>query len=319
MKKYNITALGEILIDFTPMDKSKSGMQVFEQNARGAPANVLACATKFGQKTAFIGKVGQDMQGEFLRQTLVQAGIETKGLISDKDFFTTLAFVSLTETGERSFSFARKPGADTQISVSEVDVEILKETKIFHFGSLSLTHNPSHDATIYAIEFAKNNGAIISYDPNYRELLWDSFDSASQKMKSVLKYVDILKISDQETEIITCEKDPYVASKILIDMGIPVVSITLGEDGAMISNKKGTRYIEAIKADKVVDTTGAGDCFWGAMLYKIGQSVKHPSQLDIEELASFTKFANAAASLCVRKRGAMSSIPTLEEIAEIYK
>ena len=162
----DITALGEILIDYTPMPKSPAGMQVFEQNPGGAPANVLACAAKLGREAAFIGKIGCDMQGEFLRQTLVDAGIDDRGVVSDSNYFTTLAFVSLSPSGERSFAFARKPGADTQLRADELDVELLGQTAILHVGSLSLTDEPARTATLRAIETAKAAGAVISYDPN---------------------------------------------------------------------------------------------------------------------------------------------------------
>ena len=168
----HITALGEILIDYTPMPRSAAGMQVFEQNPGGAPANVLACAAKLGRKTAFIGKVGCDLQGEFLRRTVIDVGIEARGLISDPEAFTTLAFVSLSETGERSFAFARKPGADTRLRAEELDESLLADTAVLHIGSLSLTDEPARGATLRAIGLAKSAGAVISYDPNYRALLW---------------------------------------------------------------------------------------------------------------------------------------------------
>lgn len=315
-KGLNITALGEILIDYTPMPNSQSKMKVFEQNPGGAPANVLAAATKLGQKTAFIGKIGCDMQGEFLRQTLENAKIETKGVISDPNFFTTLAFVSLSETGERSFAFARKPGADTQLTKDEVNTNLLENTKIFHFGSLSLTHNPSRDASIFAIEKAKESGAIISYDPNYRALLWDSVSDAMEKMRSVLGYVDVLKISDEETKLITGEEEPFVAAEILIKMGISLVVITLGADGALVATKEGAEIVKGFKAN-VVDTTGAGDAFWGGFLYSLGESGKKPSEVSFEEAKAFAKFANAVASICVSARGAIPAMPNLEDVLKV--
>lgn len=171
MKKFDIVALGEILIDYTPREKSQSGMAVFEQNPGGAPANVLACGQKLGISTAFIGKIGADTQGDFLRSTLEKEGICTDGLISDSNFFTTLAFVSLNDVGERSFAFARKPGADTQLNQREIPQGLLENAEFFHFGSLSLTHTPSREATFFAVQEAKKQGSIISYDPNYRALL----------------------------------------------------------------------------------------------------------------------------------------------------
>ncbi|MGB5824505.1 MAG: carbohydrate kinase [Proteocatella sp.] len=313
MKKYDITALGEILIDYTPLPKSKAGMQAFEQNPGGAPANVLACAAKLGFKTAFIGKIGCDMQGDFLRSTLEDAGIETRCLISDPDFFTTLAFVSLSDSGERSFSFARKPGADTRLCASEVDIKLIEESRIFHFGSLSLTDNPAREATIFALEQAKKSDIIISYDPNYRPLLWKTREDAMEKMRSVLKYVDVIKISDEETQLVSGESEPVLAAKKLIELGIPLVAVTLGCEGAIVANKEGHARIAPRKVT-AIDTTGAGDAFWGGFLYSLGLSGKKPSQVSLDEAASFGEFANAVASICVQGRGAIPSMPSLDEV-----
>ncbi len=314
MKKYDIVALGEILIDYTPLPNSENGMQVFEQNAGGAPANVLACASKFGAKTAFVGKIGTDMQGEFLRQTLIDANIETKGLISDDKYFTTLAFVTLSDTGERSFAFSRKHSADINLGKEEVELSLVSDTKIFHFGSLSLTHEKNYDATVFAIEQAKKGGAIISYDPNYREVLWQNEKIASKTMQSVLKYIDILKISEEETFLITGEKDSEDAIKVLLEMGVYIVAITLGEKGTLIGNREKIVYISGFKAEEVVDTTGAGDTFWGSFLFRVATSNKKIDENSMKDLEGYAKFANVSASLCVTKRGAISSMPTLENV-----
>ena len=194
-KKFDIVALGEVLIDFTVADVSESGMRLFEQNPGGAPANMLTAALQAGLDTAFIGKVGTDMHGKFLRETLDKIGIDTSGLVSDEEVFTTLAFVSLNAGGEREFSFARKPGADTMLKSSELNEEILTNTKVLHVGSLSLTHEPSRTATFDAVKIAKKAGAIISYDPNYREKLWENVDEAKKWMSKMLEYADIMKIS----------------------------------------------------------------------------------------------------------------------------
>lgn len=313
MRKYDVTALGEILIDYTPLPKSESGMMVFEQNPGGAPANVLACLSKLGKKTAFIGKVGTDMQGNFLKQTLENAGIETSALIFDPNVFTTLAFVSLDDNGERSFAFARKPGADTKLEPSEVNTSLIENSRIFHFGSLSLTDNPAREATFFALEHAKKSDIIISYDPNYRPLLWQSESDASEKMRSVLEYVDIMKLSDEETMLLTGETDLNKAAKRLLDKGIAVVAITLGEKGALIANREGIFEVNSKKVN-AVDTTGAGDAFWGGFLYKVIESDKKPSELNIDELKIFTEFANSVAGICVQRRGAIPAMPSLEEI-----
>lgn len=209
--KTDITALGELLIDFTPAGVSQQGMRLFEQNPGGAPANLLAAAAKFGRKTAFIGKVGKDMHGDFLKETLIRAGINTDNLIQDEKYFTTLAFVSLKENGEREFAFARKPGADTNLCMKEIDPEILENTRVFHVGSLSLTDDPSRTATYEAINIARNSGAVISYDPNYRAALWSDPETAQLRMQSLIPYVDMMKISDEETSLLTPYQDPEEA------------------------------------------------------------------------------------------------------------
>lgn len=310
--KYGVTALGELLIDFTTYGTSENGMNLFEQNPGGAPANVLVALQNLGINTAFIGKVGDDMHGHFLKDTLKKYNIDTKGLVIDKNFFTTLAFVSL-KNGEREFSFARKPGADTQLQKEEVDLEIIKNSKIFHFGSLSLTNEPSRSATLFALEEAKKNNLIISYDPNYRALLWESKESAIEKMRSVIKYVDIMKISDEETELLTGEKEPSKAGEVLLNQGVSCVVITLGADGALIKTKNFEVQAKG-KERKVVDTTGAGDSFWGAILYKVLTTGKNFSDLAKDDGLDFLKFANTVAGLCIEKRGAIPAIPMLEDV-----
>lgn len=313
MKKYDITALGEILIDYTPMPSSKAGMMVFEQNPGGAPANVLACASKLGQKTAFIGKIGNDMQGHFLKSTLDNAHIETSELIIDDEFFTTLAFVTLDEKGERNFAFARKPGADTQLRVEEVNLNLIENSHIFHFGSLSLTDNPAREATHFAVNHAKKSGVIISYDPNYRPLLWKSKEDAALKLTSVLKYVDVIKLSDEEVFLVTGEEDYEKAADSLFKKGISIAAFTLGEKGAFVATKEGSAEVPANKV-AAIDTTGAGDAFWGAFLYCLGKSNKRPEEISLSDAITFTKFANAAAGICVQRRGAIPAMPSLDEI-----
>ena len=226
----DVVALGEALIDFTPNGTSGAGMRVCEQKPGGAPANVLTALTKLGLKTAFIGKVGNDMHGEFLKETMEAQHIDTSGLIIDDSVFTTLAFVSLNEKGERNFSFARKPGADTCLRPEEVKKEIVQDTKVFHFGSLSLTNDPSRSATWEAIKLAKESGAIISYDPNYLEPLWSSKEAVKEQMQSVLELVALFNISDEETDLLTEEKEPEAAAKLLVQGGIPLVVVTLGSE-----------------------------------------------------------------------------------------
>ena len=314
---YDIVALGELLIDFTPCGISEAGMRIFEQNPGGAPANVLVAAENFGAKTAFIGKVGKDIHGEFLKETLEKYKIDTKGLIMDKKVFTTLAFVSLNEKGERDFSFARKPGADTCLKKEEVDLELVKKSKIFHFGSLSLTDNPSKEALIYTLEQAKEMKKVISYDPNYRPLLWESEDTAIKEMREVIKYADIIKISDEETKLLTGYKEPDKAALELIKQGVSLVFITLGSEGAFLGTKDFQIKVKSKKCN-VVDTTGAGDAFWGAILYKLSARKDNILQLTEKEGTEYLEFANIAAGICVEKRGAIPAMPSLDEVLQKY-
>lgn len=314
--RYGAAALGETLIDFTPAGRSAAGMRLFEQNPGGAPANVLAALAKLGEKTAFLGKVGCDMHGDFLLETMQTAGIETRGVVRTNEAFTTLAFVSLSESGERDFSFARKPGADTLLRDDELDMEILQDTKVFHVGSLSLTDEPARGATFAAVRAAKAAGAVISYDPNYRALLWQNEGQAMEQMRSLLPLVDIIKLSDNECALLTGTADPRGAAEQLVADGIPCAVVTLGADGALVCTREGAQIVPGFRCETVADTTGAGDAFWGAFLYGLLQSGKRPEGLTLEEAASFAHFACAAASLCVEKRGAIPAMPTLAQVKE---
>ena len=310
---YKITALGEALIDFTLSGVSEAGMRIFEQNPGGAPANALAVFAKFGENAAFIGKVGNDMHGHFLKETMENAGIDTKGMIVADDVFTTLAFVSLNEQGEREFSFARKPGADTCLTSEEVDMDIIKNTEIFHIGSLSLTNEPSRGATFSALQKAMELGKIVSYDPNYRALLWDSKEKAIKGMRSPLDYVDVMKLSDEETVLLTDIEDPKGAAEALLNKGISIVAVTLGKDGAYVCTKEGGAVVAGF-ASQVVDTTGAGDSFWGGFLYQLTKNGKRPEEVTLAEAMEFARFGNAVASLCVEKRGGIPAIPDMAQV-----
>ena len=314
-KKYDVVALGEILIDFTLCGTLEAGQRLFEQNPGGAPANVLTALSKFGRKTAFIGKVGKDVHGAFLKEVLVENGIATDGLVEGEDAFTTLAFVALSAEGERSFSFARKPGADTCLNESELRADLIKESKVFHIGSLSLTAEPVKSTTLKALEIAKEAGCIISYDPNYRAPLWDRKEDAIREMRSVIPFVDVMKLSDEETELLTGIAKPEDAAFKLIEQGVSVVAVTLGAEGALIATKEGCAQVEGYKAN-MVDTTGAGDSFWGGFLHKLLEDNQSLGDITLEEATEYTRFGNAVASLCVEKRGAIPAMPTLAEVKE---
>lgn len=307
-KEVDIVALGELLIDFTESGTSENGMKLFEQNPGGAPANLLTVASHLGYRTSFIGKVGKDMHGEFLKKTLEKEGIGTNSLIVDEKYFTTLAFVEIGEGGERNFSFARKPGADTKLSAEELDQKLLKDCKIFHFGSLSLTAEPSHKATLTAVDIAKKAGAIISYDPNYRASLWSDQDTAVEMMKSVIPLVDVMKVSDEESLLLTGEKEYLGAVQKLLEMGPKLIALTLGENGVMIATKNQKEVIAGFSVN-AVDTTGAGDSFWGGFLSKYLSYGKRIEELDWEEIHECAVVGNAVAALCVQKRGGIPAIP----------
>ena len=310
---YDITTFGEILIDFTWQGVNEEGQAVFAQNPGGAPANVAVAAAKLGARTAFLGKAGKDMHGEFLKEVLKKENVETDGMLLDEKFFTTLAFVKTAENGERSFSFARKPGADTRIEKEEIHTVILDQTKIFHAGSLSLTDQPARDTTFYAVKRAKKNGSMISYDPNYRASLWKNEETAKEQMRSLIPYVDIMKISDEETELLTGKEKPEEAAEILFQKGVKIIAVTLGSEGAYLYCKEGGIQIPGF-ASRAVDTNGAGDSFWGGFLYCISKAGKSPEMFGIEELKEYVRFGNAVASLCVEKKGAIPAMPTLEEV-----
>lgn len=313
---YDITTLGEILIDFTSQDLNEDGQMLYARNPGGAPANVAVAAARLGAHTAFIGKAGEDMHGKFLRSVLEKENVETKGMILDKEYFTTLAFVEVTEDGERNFSFARKPGADTKLQKEEVDVEVLDRTNILHVGSLSLTDQPSRDTCFYAVKRAKKKGSIISYDPNYRASLWKDEETAKKQMRSLIPYVDLMKISDEETELLTGHKDVQEAAEALYAQGVKIAAVTLGGKGAYIYSKNGGCMVPGFAVTQIADTNGAGDSFWGGFLYKVSTSEKQLEELTQEDLREFARFGNAVASLCVEKKGAIPAMPELAQVEE---
>ncbi len=312
----DITTLGELLIDFTSCGKNGQGQRLFAQNPGGAPANVAVAAARLNASTAFIGKVGDDMHGRFLAETLEKNGVDCEALIFDDEHFTTLAFVDIRDDGEREFSFARKHGADKMLCIDDIPTDKIKESGIFHFGSVSLTDEPARSATLFAAEKAKNEGVTVSYDPNYRASLWANETQAETTMRYALKFADLVKISDEEAKLLTGETDYRMAAEALVCNGAKIAVVTLGKDGAFVCTKDG-----GIKADgfmaNAVDCTGAGDSFWGAFLLKIARSGKKPEALSLNELKEFARFANAAARFCVEHHGAIPSLPTISDVEKI--
>lgn len=312
----DITALGEILIDFTPNGTNQQGISLFAQNPGGAPANVLAMNAKLGGTSAFIGKVGSDAFGIYLKKILKKHKINTDGLVSDTKVPTTLAFVQLDETGDRSFTFYRNPGADLCLTKAEVNKELIDICKVFHFGSLSLTDDPCRTAVIDAVGYAKNKGKIISFDPNYRPLLWSDSRKAKELISSSIGYADILKVSEEEMTLITDETDPEKGSAVLLNMGPKCVFVTLGEKGACFRNHKNYGFVPAFTVS-AKDTTGAGDAFMGTILWQLKDKSK--TELEFIDLNEVTAFANAAGGLTATEKGAIPSLPSYEEIQQLIK
>ena len=312
---FDITTVGEILIDLTQTGISDNGIPIYTANPGGAPANVAVAASKLGAKTAFIGKVGNDSFGRFLCDTLKKYNVSTDGVITDKSANTTLAVVSVNENGERSFSFYRKNSADTLLSENEINDLQMSNTHILHFGSVSLTDEPSRTATISAVRRAKNLGATITYDPNYRESLWNSLDEAVERMKKPLDLVDILKVSDEELPLISGKTDVEDGAKYLCDKyNIKLVLVTLGAKGAYYRFKDCAGIVDGVSVT-VADTNGAGDTFFGAFLSRMVYMGKYkPSDLTEDEIKDMLAFSNNAAAITTSRSGAIPAMPTIGEI-----
>ncbi len=313
-REFDVTALGEALIDFTPLGRTDTGAPIMVANPGGAPANFLCTLAKYGCRTAFIGKVGDDAFGHMLADTLRENGVLTKGLIFDKETFTTLAFVTIDKNGERSFSFSRKPGADTKLTESDVRYDIVAASRAFHIGTLSLTDEPAKTATEKAVDYAKSCGCLITCDPNLRLPLWRCPDDAKAAMEWAITVADIVKISIDEVEFLWGVKTPRdAAEKLLYQYGVSLAMVTLGRDGAFIMNKNAGVSVPAPPV-KAVDTTGAGDIFGGAAVSRILKTGKHPGELSHNELMGIATFAVTAASLSTQRAGGIPSIPTEEEV-----
>lgn len=312
---FDILTIGEMLIDLTQTGVSDQGIPVYTAFPGGAPANVAVAAAKLGASTAFIGKVGDDAFGKLLVDTVKNNGVNADGMIVTDTANTTLAVVSLQQSGERDFAFYRKGFADTQLSESEISDDTLKNTHILHFGSVSMTEDPSRTATFNSALRAKNMGATITYDPNYRASLWDSLDDALVQMKMPLSIVDILKISNEELPLIADTDDPEEGTKLLSERyGIPLILLTLGAKGAYYRFGDCTGLCEGVKV-KVADTNGAGDTFFGAFLSGMARLGKYkPSELSEDEIRELVIFANKAASITTSRSGAIPAMPTLDEV-----
>jgi len=311
---FDVIALGELLIDFTLQSVDDAAYPTMAAHPGGAPANYLAALSKLGASTAMLGKVGRDSFGRLLVNTLRSAGIETEGLILDGDVFTTLAFVTLDETGNREFSFARKPGADTQLRAEDLRLDMIDAARVLHFGSLSLTDEPSRSATREAVAYAKSHGKLISCDPNLRKPLWSDLEEAKRQILWCLEQADVVKISDEEVDFLWGLDPMDAAEKILHEYGARLVFVTCGADGCCYANPKCSGRVSCLPGIQVVDTTGAGDIFGGSAMWFLLQLGKAPETLSGEELHQLTLFASTAAGLSATRPGGLSSVPSLEEI-----
>lgn len=323
-KKIDVVALGELLIDMTNNGVSASNNDLFEANPGGAPCNVLAMLKRFGHSVSFIGKVGDDIFGRKLKDTLDEVGISTDNLLMDKDVRTTLAFVKTFADGDRDFSFYRNPGADMMLRKDEVNPSLIEQAKIFHFGTLSMTHEMPREATVYALEIAKKSGAIITFDPNLREPLWNSLDEAKEQVVKGLEYCDYLKISDNEIQWLTGEEDFTAGvNKIRAQFDIPLITVSMGKDGSRayyLNKKTGVEHIVEVApflSEDTIETTGAGDTFCACVLHHLLQNGLE--DWDEKKLSSMLTVANAAASLITRVKGALRVMPQLEDVEALVK
>lgn len=313
MKNYDVTALGELLIDFTENSVSNQNNPMFEANPGGAPCNVLSMLSKLGQRTAFIGKVGKDFFGEQLRRAVTEAGINADNLYMDKDIRTTLAFVHTASNGDRDFSFYRNPGADMALTEEEIPEKLIRDSKIFHFGTLSMTHDGVRAATKKAVRIAKNAGAIISFDPNLRPPLWKSMKEAHEQADYGLSQCEVLKISDNELQWFTGESDfdigiEYIRRKY----HVPMILLSLGREGSRAYYKSLRVDAQPFLQENTVETTGAGDTFCACCLHQILKC--GIDNFDEQRLMEMLKFANAAASIITTRKGALRVMPSLTEI-----
>ena len=311
---FDVTALGELLIDFAPKSVDAAGYPTLAANPGGAPGNFLAALNKYGCSVAMIGKVGDDMFGRLLLNTLKGAGIETRGVVVDPNQFTTLAFVSLDASGNRDFSFARKPGADTCLTYDEVDEALVTGARVFHFGTLSLTNDPAREATHKAVARAKAQGVLISVDPNLRKPLWPTEDDAKAAIEWSLRQADIIKISDEEIEFLWGLTPEEGAQKLLNEYGASLVYATLGPKGCHAATRNAAVTVSSPKGIHVVDTTGAGDIFGGSAMSRFLKTGKRPEDLTAEDLTAIVTFACTAASLSTQTHGGISSVPDEAEV-----
>ena len=316
MREFHVTALGELLIDFTENGMSSQGNYLMEANPGGAPCNVLAMLTKLGKKTAFIGKVGNDFLGRHLKKVIEEVGIDSQNLLLDDEVHTTLAFVHTYPDGDRDFSFYRNPGADMHLQADEINEDLIAKSEIFHFGSLSLTHPGVREATKKALATAKKSGCLITYDPNLRPPLWNTLDEAKEQIAFGMQWCDVMKISDNEIQWFTGKEDFDEGIRILQDTyHIPLILLSLGKDGSRAYYKDLKVEAKPFLQKNTIETTGAGDTFCACVLnYVLEHGLDGLTEADLQEMLSF---ANAAASLITTKKGALRVMPSKEEVTRL--
>jgi sugar/nucleoside kinase (ribokinase family) len=315
----DVVALGELLIDFTTVSADGDGYPTMAAHPGGAPANFLAALARLGASAALMGKVGNDTFGHLLTATLKNAGIDTRGLITADDVFTTLAFVTLDEGGDRSFAFARKPGADTCLAPEELDLSMIDEAKVFHFGTLSLTDEPARSATYKAVAYARERGRLITCDPNLRKPLWRDESECRRQLLWAISQADVVKISDEEVDFLFGLAPEAGAAHILEQFGVKLVFVTCGADGCFFRNANASGWVPALSGVRVIDTTGAGDIFGGCAVWKLMQLGKTPEVLNEQELRDVVRFACAGAGLSTTRPGGITSIPAYDEIHAAMK
>lgn len=315
-KKFDVTALGELLIDFTQNGVSGQGNDMFEANPGGAPCNVLAMLEKLGKKTAFIGKVGDDYLGKKLKSVVEEVGICTKNLLLDEEVHTTLAFVHTYEDGDRDFSFYRNPGADVRLTAEEVNEELVAASRLFHFGSLSMTEEGVREATKKALRVAKQNGCLVSFDPNLREPLWKTLEEAKEQIAFGMTQCDILKISDNEIQWFTGKEDfDEGIAQLRAQYDIPLILLSMGKEGSRAYYKDICVEAAPHLMENTIETTGAGDTFCACVLnYVLEHGLK---DLNRGQLLEMLSFANAAAALITTKKGALRVMPEKEEVLQL--
>ena len=312
----DVVALGELLIDFTCESTGADGYPTMAAHPGGAPMNFLTALSRYGAHTALMGKVGTDTFGKLLLGTMEKLGVDTGAMVADDTVFTTLAFVTLDETGNREFAFARKPGADTRITFEELDLSLIDAARVFHFGTLSLTDEPARSATCKAVAYAREKGKMITYDPNLRKPLWSDLEEAKMQLLWGLSQADVVKISDEEVAFLFGLDAEAGAKHILENYGVKLVFVTCGAEGCFFRNQNAGGHVPSLQGIRAADTTGAGDIFGGSAVWQLLQMGRSPEELNEAELTAVARFACTAAGLSTTRPGGASSVPEYSEIME---